>query len=132
MPAAEYHGLERRHSKLENDLSTMESTFAEQAKIVSKLVVITENSANAMSRLENWVITHEADYRAVRERLLSQEIIGNSISKRLDAVTTALERVTNGYLTDRSKATGAWFAATAVGAFVLGALAVAKAFGVLG
>jgi hypothetical protein len=132
MPAAEYHGLERRHSKLENDLASMEHTFAEQAQIVSKLVVISENNANAMSRLESWVVTHEADYRAVRERLLSQEIIGNTISQRLDKVTSAFETVSVQFMNDRSRFLGAWAAAGSAGAFILGCIAVAKAFGVLG
>lgn len=132
MPAADhnYHGPERRH--LENAIDELEHSLASQNQVVSKLVIISENTTSSLQRLENWVMTHEADYRAVRERLLSQEIIGNSISQRLDKVTAAFESVSAKYMNDRSRVLGAWAAAGSAGAFVLGLLAVAKAFGVLG
>lgn len=129
MPTAEYHGLERRHQKLEESVAAMEHSFVEQAQIVSKLVIISENSSNAMTKLESWVNAHEQDYRAVRERLLGQEIMGTSVLSRLDGLTSALEHVTKAYLQDRSRVLGAWAAAGSAGAFVLGLIAVAKAFG---
>jgi hypothetical protein len=131
MPSAEYHGLERRHQKLEDTVNEVQHSFAEQAQIVSKLVIISENNSNAMSRLETWVGAHEQDYRAVRERLLGQEIMGTSVLARLDGLTSALEHVTKAYLTDRSRVLGAWSAAGSAGAFILGLLAAAKAFGVI-
>jgi len=131
MPATEYHGLERRHQKLEDALGEMEHSFAEQSQIVSKLVIISENNSNAMNKLESWVSGHEQDYRAVRERLLSQEIMGSSVLSRLDSLTAALEHVTKGYLADRNRVSGAWAAAGSAGAFVLGLVAIVKAFGII-
>lgn len=118
--------------RLEGDLSELEKSMATQNAIVSKLVVVSENTNSSLRQLEGWVRTHEADYRAVRERLLSQELIGNSISQRLDKVTIAFESVSTKYMNDRSRFLGAWAAAGSAGAFILGAIAVLKAFGFLG
>ena len=130
MPTADqYTGPERRH--FEQALNELEQSFASQNQIVTKLIVVSENTANSMQRMESWIVAHEQDYRAVRERLLSQELIGSNVSARLDKVTNAFEAVSTRYMNDRSRMLGAYAAAGSAGAFILGLLAVAKAFGFL-
>lgn len=124
MPAAEYHGLERRQAALE-------TSFAEQSQIVTKLLTLSENNISAMNRLETWVATHEADYRTVRERLLTQEVRQDAASKRIETLTAAVEAAMNAYLAGKHKLSGGWFVVTTTAATVLGLLTVAKALGLI-
>lgn len=126
---SEYTGTDRRH--LETAVDTLERTFAEQSQLVAKLLVVSENTTNAMARLERWVGSHETDYRGVRERLLSQEIVVDANAKRIETLTLALETTMRTYLTDRSKALGVWVALASTAAFVTGVVAVIKSFGVI-
>lgn len=115
--------------RVERTVTELEHSLAAQNQVVTKLLVITENTATAMQRMEDWRESHERDYRAVRERLLSQEITGNNISQRLDKVTAAFEAVSASYMGDKHRMLGAYSAAASAGAFILGMIAVAKAFG---
>ena len=123
-----YPQIERRH--LEHSVHVLEQTFAEQSQIVAKLLVISENTAKATERLDLWVNAHEADYRAVRERLLATELTSDAATKRIEALTAGLETIMRTYMSDRNKAIGGWVALTAVGGAVMGLLAVLKTFGV--
>lgn len=125
----EYTGTDRRH--LEIAVDTLEKTFAEQSQIVAKLLVVSENTTNAMARLERWVGSHEIDYRGVRERLLSQEIVVDAAGKRIETMTIALEATMQTHLADRSKLLGIWVALASAAAFVSGVVALFKSFGVI-
>ena len=124
-----YPQIERRH--LEHAVHGLEKTFAEQSQIVAKLLVISENTAKATERLDLWVNNHEADYRLVRERLLTTELTSDVATKRIEALTVGLETVMRTYMSDRNKAIGGWVALTAVGGAFLGLIAALKSFGVL-
>lgn len=131
MPTAEqYNDFDRR--RVERVVTELEHSIEAQNQVVTKLLVVTENTATAMQRMEDWRESHERDYRAVRERLLSQELTGSSISQRLDKVTAAFEAVSASYMNDKHRMLGAYAAIGSAGAFVLGLVAVAKAFGILG
>lgn len=130
MPTAEQPNMIDR--RVERAVTELEHSLAAQNQVVTKLLVITENTATAMQHMEDWRESHERDYRAVRERLLSQEITGSNISQRLDRVTVAFEAVSTKYMNDRNRMLGAYSAAGSAAAFILGLVAVAKAFGVIG
>ena len=123
-----YPQIERRH--LEHAVHGLEKTFAEQSQIVAKLLVISENTAKATERLDLWVNNHEADYRLVRERLLTAELTSDAATKRIEALTVGLETVMRTYMSDRNKAIGGWVALVAVAGAFMGLLAVLKTFGV--
>lgn len=129
MTTENYTGADRRH--IEGAVDHLEKTFSEQSQIVARLIVVSENTANSVARLENWITSHELDYRSVRERVLAQEIASDTTIKRVEALALALETTMRTYLADRNKAVGGWVALTAVGAFIVGLLAVFKSFGVL-
>lgn len=124
-----YPQIERRH--LEHAVHGLEKTFAEQSQIVAKLLVISENTAKATERLDLWVNNHEADYRLVRERLLTTELTSDVATKRIEALTVGLETVMRTYMSDRNKAIGGWVALTAVISAAVGLLAALKSFGVI-
>lgn len=130
MPPAEYAGIERRH--LEQAVDQLERSHADQQQIVAKLLVISENNASAMTRLESWVTSHEADYRAVRERLLSQEIIGAGIAQRLETLNDTINTTMQAYLGDKNKVFGGWFILAAVGGIVVAGSSVLVAMHQLG
>jgi hypothetical protein len=129
MPA-EFTGIERRH--LEHAVDQLERSHSEQQQIVAKLLVISENNASAMTRLEAWVTSHEADYRAVRERLLSQELIGENISQRLETLNSTINTTMQAYLADKNKVFGGWFILAAVGGIIVAASSVLVAAHQLG
>lgn len=135
---SEFTGTDRRHlevavDQLERSHAGLEKSYAEQSRIVGQLLAISENNTNAMSRVEAWVTAHEVDYRAVRERLLSQEISGENVVKQMAALSVTIETTMNAYLADRNRAVGGWFTVAAVsGAFVAASalLVGAKSLGV--
>lgn len=130
MSTAEQHNdFDRR--RVDHTITELEHSLAAQNQVVTKLLVVTENTATAMQQMESWREAHERDYRAVRERLLSQEITGSNISQRLDKVTAAFEMVSASYMNDKHRMLGAYAAIGSAGAIVLGLIAVAKAFGLL-
>lgn len=126
----EFLGPERRH--IDRQLSQLEKTQAEQAKIVAQLVVISENNAKSMTKIDTWVASHETDYRIVRERLLSQEMVGGNISKQVSLLTSMIESTMNQYLADRNRAVGGWFTVAAVSGAVVAASALAAALHSIG
>lgn len=132
MSTAEQHNDPDRRRRVERTVTELEHSLAAQNQVVTKLLVITENTATAMQRMEDWREAHERDYRAVRERLLSQEITGSNVAARLDKVTAAFEAVSAGYMDDKNQRLGAYSAAGSAGALILGLVAVAKAFGLIG
>ena len=118
--------------RLEKSHAWLEKSYVEQSQLVAKLLIISENNANAMARFEAWVTTHETDYRAVRERLLSQELVGEGISKQLISLTAAIDGVTKAYSSDRNKALGGWFAVAGVSGVIVSLVAVLVALKTLG
>lgn len=124
MQTPEYHGLERRQIGLE-------TSFAEHSKTITKLLILSENNVNAMAKLEAWVAAHDADYRTVRERLLSQEVRHDATNKRIETLTAAVETAMNAYLADKNKLRGGWFIVTTIAAVIVGIVAIARSFGIL-
>lgn len=121
-----YPQVERRH--LESTVLMLEKTFADQSQIVAKLLVISENTAKATERLDSWINTHEVDYRLVRERLLTTELVRDADTKRIEALTSGLETIMKTYMSDRNKAIGGWVTLTAIVGMLLGLLSVLKSF----
>ena len=125
----DYTGTDRRHlevavDQLEKSHAGLERSYAEQSRIVSQLLIISENNTNAMSRLEAWVSAHEVDYRTVRERLLSQEITGENVVRQMAALSTTIEATMKAYLADRNRAVGGWFTVAAVSGAVVSLVAL--------
>ena len=125
----DYTSTDRRHldvaiDHLEKSHAGLEKSYIEQSRIVAQLLTISENNANAMSRLEAWVTAHEADYRAGRERLLSQEITGENVVRQMAALSTTIETTMKAYLADRNRAVGGWFTVAAVSGAVVSIVAL--------
>lgn len=126
---ADYTGTDRRHlevavDQLEKSHAGLERSYIEQSRIVSQLLTISENNTNAMSRLEAWMSAHEVDYRTVRERLLSQEITGESVVKQMAVLNVTIETTLKAYLADRNRAVGGWFTVAAVSGALVAAVAL--------
>lgn len=126
METQEFNAQERR--RLDETVKELTHACAAQTNNITKLLVVSENNTTAVSKMEQWIASHEADYRIVRERLLQMEVTGTQIDKRIEMLTTAIESTMKSYLADKSRVTGGWQVLVSIGAIIMAAISIFAVF----